>query len=588
MMAKLIANFCFFLALSIVQLHADEQSQEDSLSGSMPDEALLFFETIGFSKFLKEVKQSEVLQSLLSSGDLEDIKSSHFFKEAASVCRVLELVLRTDIWKLNDRFLSGRMAIGAYPPHDDSDDPEVVILIRPSESSNWLKNRIRFAPLLRLGIKRIGREDFQRGVFAYRTRGKIEDATLFALHDEWILAATNKKLLKNAVALQGSKVVDLDDPLPISKDSKYLRMKRAMGNKHLATVYLNTEKISEIDGRFGIPDQIDDPMLSLFLGDAIETIGRSSYAGITLNYGKNELLLNVSMDRNLSNSKESSQNSIAVKNKYQILEPPKVSGYLGGISIYQPFAESYKKREDVFKSTIIPGSELIKGKLGDFLFGESKDLNEGFFGDSVVFLSAQANDAGVDEHGIKLPGFCFILDLKKTEGAEIAMENLSEAMLSEISPNKGRKADWIAENELYRGVNVLASRIKDTKEVNPLTPASARVRDLYVLSSSRDLCVAVIDYLLAEEKIKMITKGLLFNVEFSELVHFFSTNRAAYEAEFVRGGRNKEQAKEDYENLYKIFNGFDSITGSSEKVDGDFNFQVTGKLKPLKKIKVRD
>lgn len=579
-MAKLIANFYFFLALAIVQLHADEQSQEDSLSGLMPDEALLLFETIGFSNFLKEVKESEVLQSLLSSGDLEDIKSSHFFKEAASVCRVLELVLRTDIWKLNDRFLSGGMAIAAYPSHDDSDDPEVVILIRPSESSSWLKNRIRFAPLLRLGIKRMGREDFQRGVFAYRTRGKIENATLFALHDEWILAATNKKLLKYAVALQGSEVVDLDDPLPISKDLKYLRMKRAMGKKHLANVYLNTEKISEIDGRFGIPDQIDDPMLALFLGDAIETIGRSSYAGITLNYDKNELLLNVCMDRNLSDLKESSKNSIVVKNKHQILEPPKVSGYLGGISIYQPFAESYKKRDDVFKSTIIPGSELIKGKLGDFLFGQSKDLNEGFFGDSVVFLSAQANDAGVDEQGIKLPGFCFIVDLKKTEGAEEAMKNLSEAMLLEISPNK--EADWIAKNELYNGVNILVSRIKDTKEVNPLTPASARVRDLYILSSSRDLCAAVIDYLLTEEKIKMITKGLLFNVEFSELSHFFSTNRAAYEAEFVRGGRSKKQAKEDYDNLYKILKGFDSITGSSETVNGDFKFQVTGKLRPLK------
>jgi hypothetical protein len=586
MMAKLIANFFFFLALSIVQVNADQQSQEDSLSGLMPDEALLFFETIGFSNFLKEVKKSEVLQSLLSSGDLEDIKSSHFFKEAASVCRVLELVLRTDIWKLNDRFLSGRMGIAAYSSHEDSDDPGVVILIRPSESSSWLKNRIRFAPLLRLGIKRIGRADFQRGVFAYRTRGKIEKATLFALHDEWILAATNKKLLKHAVALQGSKVVDLDDPLPISKDSKYLRMKRAMGNKHLATVYLNTEKISEIDGRFGIPDQIDDPMLSLFLGGAIETIGRSSYAGITLNYSKNELLLNVCMDRNLSDLKGSSQNSIVVKNKRQILEPPKVSGYLGGISIYQPFAKFYNKRENVFKSTIIPGSELIKGKFGDFLFGESKGLNEGFFGDSIVFLSAQANDAGVDEQGIKLPGFCFIVDLKKTEGAEEAMKNLSEAMLSEISPKKG--IDWIAENELYNGVNILISRMKDTKGVNSLTPASARVRDLYILSSSRDLCAAVIDYLLAEEKIKMITKGLLFNVEFSELLHFFLANKTAYEAEFVRGGRSKKQAKEDYENLYKILNGFDSITGSSERVDGDFKFRFKGKLKPLEKIKVID
>ena len=96
MMAKLVATFCFFLALSIVRVKADEQSQEGSLSGLMPHEALVFFETIGFSNFLKEVKQSEVLQSLLSSGDLEDIKSSHFFKEAASVCRVLELVLRLE------------------------------------------------------------------------------------------------------------------------------------------------------------------------------------------------------------------------------------------------------------------------------------------------------------------------------------------------------------------------------------------------------------------------------------------------------------------------------------------------------------
>ena len=584
MMAKLIATFCYLLALPIVQVNADQQSQDDSLSGLMPNEALLFFETIGFSKFLKDVKQSEVLQSLLSSGDLEDIKSSHFFREVASTRRILELILRTNIWKLNDRLLSGRMAIAAYPSDEGSDDPEVVLLIKPSESSRWLKNRIRFAPLIRLGIKRIGRKDFGVGVFAYRTRGKKENATMFALHDEWILAATNNKLLKQAIALQGSEVVDFDDPLPISKDPKFLKMKGAMGNKHLASVYLNTEKISEIDGRFGIPDQIDDPMLALFLGDAIETIGRSSYAGITLNYDNNELLLNVCMDRNLSDSKENSQNSIVVKNKHQILEPPKVSGYLGGISIYQPFTESYKKREDVFKSTIIPGSELIKGKLGDFLFGESKDQNEGFFGDSVVFLSAQANDAGVNEQGIKLPGFCFIVDLKKIEGAEESMKNFSEAMLSEINPNKG--ADWIAENELYHGVNILVSRIKDTKEVNSLTPASARVRDLYIVSSSRDLCAAVIDYLLAEAKIKMITKGLLFNVEFSELLHFFSTNRIAYEAEFVRGGRSKKQAKEDYENLYKILNGFNSITGSSETVNRDFKFQFTGKLKPLEKIEV--
>ena len=83
----------------------------------------------------------------------------------------------------------------------------------------------------------------------------------------------------------------------------------------------------------------------------------------------------------------------------------------------------------------------------------------------------------------------------------------------------------------------------------------------------------------------MIIKELLFNVDFSELVHFFSTNRTVYEAEFVKGGRSEKQSKEDYENLHKILNGFESITGSSENIEGNFKFQFEGKLKPLKKEK---
>ncbi len=54
---------------------------------------------------------------------------------------------------------------------------------------------------------------------------------------------------------------------------------------------------------------------------------------------------------------------------------------------------------------------------------------------------------------------------------------------------------------------------------------------------------------------------------------------------FVKGGRSEKQAKEDYENLHKILNGFESITGSSENIEGKFKFQFEGKLKPLKKEK---
>ena len=58
-------------------------------------------------------------------------------------------------------------------------------------------------------------------------------------------------------------------------------------------------------------------------------------------------------------------------------------------------------------SQIIPGSDLLKGKMGKLLFGGSDENNSGYLGDEIVFLSAIANDAGKDKNGINLQGLVF-------------------------------------------------------------------------------------------------------------------------------------------------------------------------------------
>ena len=74
-MAKLIATVSFYFLLSLASVNAEEKVQSSSLSKSMPDGALIFFETSGLSEFLKHVRDSIVFKSLLASGDLDEILS---------------------------------------------------------------------------------------------------------------------------------------------------------------------------------------------------------------------------------------------------------------------------------------------------------------------------------------------------------------------------------------------------------------------------------------------------------------------------------------------------------------------------------
>ena len=114
-MAKIVASLCLVFFPFFNDLKADEL-----VSKEMPSDALVFFETKGISEFLIKVRDSTFFQSLLESGDFDELKSSDFIKEVSSTFDFLELFLRKDIWVLNERLLSGRMGVAAY----EAEDPE--------------------------------------------------------------------------------------------------------------------------------------------------------------------------------------------------------------------------------------------------------------------------------------------------------------------------------------------------------------------------------------------------------------------------------------------------------------------------------
>ncbi|MBD28758.1 MAG: hypothetical protein CMO38_05870, partial [Verrucomicrobiaceae bacterium] len=69
-MAKIVASLCFIFFLFSNELKAD-----GLISKEMPGDALVFFETKGISEFLVKVRDSSFFQSLLGSGDFDEIKS---------------------------------------------------------------------------------------------------------------------------------------------------------------------------------------------------------------------------------------------------------------------------------------------------------------------------------------------------------------------------------------------------------------------------------------------------------------------------------------------------------------------------------
>ena len=566
-MAKRLASFCLIYFIALHGLKA-----ESTVSEQMPGDALIFFESEKISDFLVKVRDSDFFQSLLESGDLDEIKSSDFMKEVSSTFEFLELFLAKDIWTLNERLLNGKMGLGAYES-EDPDDPNVVLLIKPEETSKWIKNRIRFAPLLRLGIKRIAKSDFEKEVYAFRTRGDKNDSTYFALCDEWIIVTTSRRLLKDTVSLQGSKVEGAKIINPISKDDKYNNMIRNMGDGHQASLYLNTQEISKIDGRFGIPEKIEDPMLSLFLGGVIDQLSVSSYSGLTLSFDGEELNFSVQVDT----AKETV--SLNQNSPIDIILPPKIPGYLGGISVYQPFSNWYSERNDLFKSKIIPGSDLIKGKLGQLLFGGAEESDSGYLGKSIVFLSAIADDAGKDDNEINLPGFCFLVDLKKVEGVEKKMQTFFEEMLLELKVSDLEDPlEWEKRTEQVQDINLLVASTKKLQEGIAPTPNCFQIESRFCFSSSYKLSLSLIEKIKNSE-LPSSESGLNFDLDFNQLTKFFSLNKEEYLAELSRSRGDKKSGERDYKNIYTFLSGLKSISGSYDSNEDKLKFNLEARLK---------
>ena len=339
---------------------------------------MAFFETRGLADLVSHIQSSELFMSLLESEDFEDLKAAGFFKEAASARRMIEFVLRMSIWEISERLLGGRFGLAAYPAGEGK-DPHLLLLIKPSKPSDWLRNRMRFAPLIRLGLKRIGRVEFGDLAHVYRTRWGKDEATFFGINEDWIVVATERDLLNNTIGLQSSNDGAGALPRTLGIETAFKGMTDRMGEDHLARAFLDTQRLTRITGdNLGLPEKISDPVLGLFLGGVVELVDHSDFAGFTLDYSDKEVIFKAGIDAGPEDVSEEYRLFFSGGSGVGVSLPPKVPGYIGGVSLYRSFGDWYRRREDAVRIALIPGVDSFDGNVGDLLMGDQNGIHPWF------------------------------------------------------------------------------------------------------------------------------------------------------------------------------------------------------------------
>ncbi len=566
-----------------------------TLAGVVPPGALAFGETTGLAEFLAAMGDSEVYRSLAAHGDFRFLMSEKDYKEAQSSLKFAQFILRMTLWEAGTRLLGGRVCIAAYPA-GGKEDPHLVLLVRPSQSSTWLKRRIWFAPLARLGLKRVQRLAFGEEVSAYRTRGfDRSKATWFAFHDEWLAVTTDLDLLQKTVALQGGdKNRRAREPLSnLAGEEAFRSMDQRMGTHHLARVFLDTRKISQTAGlSLDDPEENDDPIRALFLGGVDELMQSSRFAGFTLNYEEKgrEVRFAACIDARPGEVDPRYRIFFTESSKGGFPPLPEIPGLLGGFSLYREFGEWYRARDESVRKAILPGFGGMESGFGEMLLG---DESASPVGDRVGFVSASRDDAGREKGtGIRLPGFAFILDGPANEEQRARLATLFEGVLTELEdPKRDAKKPppfnkrWRLEKESHHDVPLTVAHYIDESEGAgldvdpPLVPAAAEVAGKFIISSSRALCRDIVANLRRGEEAMIENRNLVFQVRFKELSKFVESNRKEYEAAFVRDGRTPEDARRDVGNIEKLLSGIDSIAGETTSAGGAFELKVRASLK---------
>ena len=271
---------------------------------------------------------------------------------------------------------------------------------------------------------------------------------------------------------------------------------------------------------------------------------------------------------------EKYQPLFAAADKPDAARLPAVPGLIGGWTLHRDFAGWYKRREELLQAKVLPEFDKFESGLSNLL--PSRDFGTDIlptFGRNLTFLAAPQDYSHLQgKPGMQLPGMALVFDLAKPEeGSEIL--NLFFQTVSAITnlnaAQQGRQP-WVLSSESYKDVQITFGKYGQKPKGDPLPiifnfmPASARVGDKFVMSSSVDLCKRLIDSYTTPETATATRKptrdDFRFELTGESVANILETNRSLLEARSVaQEGKTSEQAQADTTTLLQLVRAIRSL-----------------------------
>ncbi len=567
-----------FLASALVLLAQPASGGSPSPATSMPPGAIAYVEVSGLRPVIDRFQNSDYLKLLLASQPYQDFRETPQFRQAEAGRKILETQLGMDLWTAGRKLLGGQLALAIYPK-PSGDRPDVVAIVRGADPKALAILRQRIQPWVELAGEKIKTTKTGEGVELIEVSGKA----YVALHETWVAASNNQSLLDKTLALLSGKAKE-----SLAGEKSFSLTAKKMGGEHLVRAYVNTGALAAMTGgRLGFPKKSDNPLASLALGGILELIAHSPWAGFTLDVEEQQFVLTAAVEGNsrklgpsfapffLSGSPEAGAPAL--------VQPPRL---IGGLTIHRDFPEWYRRREELLQPQLLPDFDKFETGLANLLPGS--DFEEDvlpLIGKNFTFVAAAQNYDHLDgEPGVKLPGFALIVELAKPREGEQLFKLFFQTLSGVLNLQAGQQGrqPWVLETEIYKDVPITLGRYlkKPMGKRLPLSfnfiPASARVDNQFIISSSVGLCRGLIDELSNQESKKRVNKNFDFQLHFEPLVGLLRENQDFFQAQRIQEGRTPDEAKQDVTTILELLQYFKELELSTSEADGVFKAQFRG------------
>lgn len=559
------------------------------LPAAFPGGAIAYLEMTDAQQVVSRLRQSAYWADLLESPQWRRFAETPKWRQVEAGATLLERQLGMDVWSAGGKLLGHRSAVAIYPGAA-GEKPHVVIVLCTADGNSLSQLRERMSPLLALAEDEVRVSQTLDGA----EQISVDSQVFLAWKGDWLAFSDQQQLLDDAVKLLSGelgKSLAEDESFQAMMQQSNWHASPAAVDVRMLRLYANLALINQAAGGRIVPEKLDNALASLLLGEGLQFATSSPFASAVVDVKDDGWLAKVSLAGNRDSLGDDYAAYFPPGGAPGVRRFPELPQFLGGVTLYRDFAVWYDHREQLLQEQLMPEFDKFEGGLANLLPG--KDFGQDvlpLLGRRLTFVAAPQDYAHLDgKPAIKLPGFALVVELAKPDEAAAILQLFTQTLAAILNIEAGQQGrqPWVMTSEAYQDVQIAYAAYLDRPSGDQLgiafnfLPATARVGDQYILSSSLGLCRQLVDALQhpATEEAASAPKTISAELQVEPIADLLQTNRKFFQGRMIQEGQTAEEAAAEFDALLTLLHSFSSLKLSTVAERETFQVHFQGSWK---------